>query len=174
MDNFTKGMLKFLAVYTVCMGTLIFLLKTVFIVSYIPSGSMGDTIMVGDVVFGTRYDTGEEDIERYDILIFSPPDKPDQAYIKRVIGLPGETIEIRDGKVYADGVELEDSFIKGPMNGKTDGIYQVPEGKYFFLGDNRNNSKDSRYWREKYVPLKNIQAKVLYRIFPFDSVCALK
>ncbi len=94
--------------------------------------------MTGDVVFFTTYDVKEEDIERFDILVFIPPDNPDITYIKRVIGLLGETIEVKEGKVYADGVELDDSFIKVPMNLTGDGTYVVPEHCYFFIVDNRN------------------------------------
>ena len=91
-------------------------------------------------------------------------------YVKRLIGLPGETIEVKDGKVYADGVELDDSFIKDPQNRKGDGVYRVPEGCYFFLGDNRNNSNDSRFWENKFVPAANIQAKARLVIYPLTDV----
>ena len=89
-------------------------------------------------------------------------------YIKRVIGLPGETVEVKNGKVYVDGVEMDDSFTNGPMNRRGDGVYPVPEGCYFFLGDNRNQSKDSRFWKEKYIPIENIQAKAWYIVYPFN------
>ncbi len=62
--------------------------------------------------FSTRYDVDEDELKRYDILTFIAPDNPEITYIKRLIGLPGETIEVKEGKVYADGVELDDSFIK--------------------------------------------------------------
>lgn len=138
--------------------------KYIWILSLVPTGSMEPTINEGDIALGTRYDIEEEDIERYDILIFFPPDEPDTTYIKRVIGLPGEVIEVRDGKVYANGEELDDSFVRFPMNRRGDGVYSVPEGCYFFLGDNRNHSNDSRFWTEKYVPLENIVAKSKYII----------
>lgn len=131
--------------------------------------SMAATIKPGDHIISTRFDVGEEDIERYDVLIFTLPDNPEMTYLKRVVGLPGETIEVRNGKVYADGMELDNSFIKGPQNRRGDGTYVVPEGCYFFLGDNRNNSKDSRFWKEKYVPLENIQAKARFVFFPFKD-----
>lgn len=126
--------------------------------------------MKGDIVLATRYDTGEDDIKRYDILMFTLSDEPDTTYIKRVIGLPGETVEVKDGRVYTDGVELDDSFTNGPMNRRGDGTYIVPEGCYFFLGDNRNNSKDSRFWDEKYIPIENIQARAKIIIFPFQNI----
>lgn len=135
---------------------------------------MEGTIIKGDIVLATRYGIGEEDIKRYDILMFTLSDEPETTYIKRVIGLPGETIEVKNGKVYANGVELDDSFTNGPMNRKGDGTYVVPEGCYFFLGDNRNHSKDSRFWKEKYIPVGNIQAKARFIIFPFSNIRQIK
>ncbi len=146
----------------------------------IPSGSMEKTIMTGDRIFGLRlayglnidlfgfqYSTKWKDPERYDIVIFHYPDDESQLYIKRIIGLPGETVEIRDGKVYIDGQEepLEDSFINGEPVGNY-GPYEVPEGCYFMLGDNRQNSKDSRFWENKFVRFDQIVGKALFRYFP--------
>lgn len=139
----------------------------VFMLTFVPTCSMAGTIEPGDNVICTRFGIGEDGIERYDILIFNAPDNPDETYIKRVIGLPGETIEIRDGKVYADGLELDGSFVNDPQNRRGDGVYKVPEGHYFFLGDNRNKSNDSRFWKNKYVPAENIKAKARCVIYPF-------
>lgn len=160
--------------YGVLCLAFVFLFKVVFMFSYIPSGSMEGSIMTGDYLISSRYDVDADQLERYDILIFNAPDEPDETYIKRLIGLPGETIEVSGGKVYANGVELDNSFIKYPQNCTGDGIYTVPEGCYFFLGDNRNNSYDSRFWDRKYVPLENIQAKAKRIIFPFSDVGSLE
>ncbi len=173
MDLFTKKILKAIGIYIIFAVIVIILFQTVFMLSLIPSSSMEPTIEVNNVVFSTRYDVDEEDIERFDILVFIPPDNPDITYIKRVIGLPGETIEVKEGKVYADGVELDDSFIKAPMNRTGDGTYVVPEHSYFFIGDNRNNSNDSRFWDNPYVPADDIQAKAKCILFPFSDVGSL-
>lgn len=173
MDKFTKKLVRVVIAYFIFAVIVIILFQTVWRLSLIPSASMAGTIQVGDVVVSSRIDIGSEDIKRYDILIFTPPDEPSETYIKRLIGLPGETIEVSNGKVYADGVELDNSFIQAPMNRMGDGVYEVPEGYYFFLGDNRNNSKDSRFWQEKYVPLANIQAKAKFILFPFSDVSLL-
>ena len=173
MDLFTKKILKAIGIYIIFAVIVIILFQTVFMLSLIPSSSMEPTIEVNNVVFSTRYDVKEEDIERFDILVFIPPDNPDITYIKRVIGLPGETIEVKDGKVYADGVELEDSFIKDSQNHVGDGVYEVPEGCYFFMGDNRNNSKDSRFWDNPYVLADDIQAKAKCILFPFSDIGSL-
>lgn len=170
MDKFTKKLAGGVLLYIVFAVIITVLFQTVWMISLIPSESMAGTIQTGDVVISSRIDISREDIGRYDILVFILPDEPDVTYIKRVIGLPGETIEVSNGRVYADGVELNDSFIEAPMNSLGDGTYTVPEGCYFFLGDNRNNSKDSRFWEKKYVPLENIQAKAQFILFPFADV----
>lgn len=173
MDRFTKKVLIALGVYAFFVIIILVLFQTVFMLSLIPSSSMEATIMTGNVVFSTRYDVEEEDLERYDILTFVTPDDPDITYIKRLIGLPGEMIEVKEGKVYADGVELDNSFIKESQKQMGDGIYKIPEGCYFFMGDNRNNSNDSRFWEEPYVPANNIQAKAKCVIFPFSKAGSL-
>lgn len=159
-----------LTIYAVILIMAVLVFNHVLMLGAVPSGSMAGTINPGDNLICTRFGIGEEEIERYDILIFTPPDSPEMIYVKRVIGLPGETIEVRNGKVYADGVELDDSFTNGPQNRKGDGVYVVPDGCYFFLGDNRNNSNDSRFWKNKYVPAANIQAKARFICFPFTRL----
>ena len=141
-----------------------------FMFSEVPTDSMAGTIEPGNHVICSRYGIGEGDIERYDVLVFTPPDHPQMLYIKRVVGLPGETIVVKNGKVYADGVELDNSFTKAPQNRRGDGVYKVPEGHYFFLGDNRNNSNDSRFWKQKYVPAANLRAKARLITFPFTRI----
>jgi signal peptidase I len=173
MDIFEKRLLRFLAGYCMLWAATVILSRTVLMLNFIPSGSMEGTIRTGDFVLGTRYDIGEGDIERYDILVFALPDEPDTVYIKRVIGLPGETVVVCDGSVYADGVRLDDSFVKNPMNTKGDGTYVVPDGCYFVMGDNRNQSDDSRFWTEKYVPVENVEGKAKFIVFPFKNIGAV-
>lgn len=136
----------------------------------IPSGSMESTIMPGDRVFGSRLSYLLSNPERFDIVIFRYPDDRSQLFIKRVIGLPGETIEIRNGNIYINGssTPLEDVETKEEMNG-TFGPYVVPKGCYFMLGDNRNNSKDSRYWNDPFVPLNDMLGKAFFRYWPLDE-----
>lgn len=160
-------------IYYAFLVSLVIVFKAVLMLSFVPSGSMEGTIRSGSFLLSTRFDVKEKELERYDILIFTPPDSPKKTYVKRLIGLPGETIEVKNGKVYADGMELDGSFKKGPQNRTGDGVYKVSEGCYFFLGDNRNNSTDSRFWKEKYVPLENIQAKAKFIVFPFAGAKSL-
>lgn len=137
----------------------------------IPSESMENTIMVGDQIFGNRLAYRKEGPERYDIIIFRYPDDESQLFIKRVIGLPGETINIIDGKVYVEGQEapLEDHFIPEAMEGSF-GPYTVPEDSYFVLGDNRNHSLDSRFWQNTFVTREEILGKAELRYFPFTKI----
>lgn len=133
----------------------------------IPSESMEQTIMTGDRVFGNRLAYLFEKPKRFDIVIFKYPDHEKELFIKRIIGLPGETVEIEDGKVYIDGSEepLDDSFTPEEPLGDY-GPYVVPENSYFMLGDNRNYSKDSRFWNNPYVAEEKILGKAVIRYFP--------
>ena len=124
-------------------------------------------ILTGDRIFGNRLAYLFDDPERFDIVIFKYPDDESQRFIKRVIGLPGETVEIREGKVYINGSDtpLDDSFTPETPVGNF-GPYTVPEGCYFMLGDNRNNSRDSRMWDNPYVKKEKILGKAVLRYFP--------
>lgn len=133
----------------------------------VPSESMEKTIMTGDRFFGNRLAYLFDDPERFDIVVFKYPDDESQLFVKRVIGLPGETVEIKDGKVYINGSEtpLDDSFTPETPTGDY-GPYAVPEGSYFMLGDNRNHSGDSRFWKQPYVEKEKIVGKAIFRYFP--------
>ncbi len=151
---------------------LAFLIDTFVIVNaQIPSGSMENTIMTGDRVFGNRLAYKFSDPKRFDIIIFKYPDDESQLFIKRIIGLPGETVEIHDGNIYINGSDtpLEDVDIKEPMEGSF-GPYTVPEGCYFVMGDNRNNSRDSRYWENTFVSEDEILGKAVLRYWPLNGI----
>ena len=146
----------------------VFVINNLFLINArIPSESMENTIMTGDRIFGNRLAYLSHDPERFDIVIFKFPDDESQLFIKRVIGLPGETVEILDGKVYIDGSDtpLDDSFTAETPIGDF-GPYVVPEGSYFMLGDNRNCSRDSRYWIHPFVQKDKILGKAVLRYFP--------
>ena len=127
--------------------------------------------MTGDRVFGSRLTYKLKDPERFDIVIFKYPDDESQLFIKRVIGLPGEKVEIKDGKVYINDSEtpLDDSFTPEEAVGDW-GPKVVPEGHYFMLGDNRNCSKDSRYWQNTFVAKDKILGKAKVRYFPNPKI----
>lgn len=137
----------------------------VIIKAEVPSGSMKDTIQVDDRLIGWRLAYLFSEPERGDIVIFELPDNPAETYIKRVIGLPGEKIEIVDGKLYINDEYYEEPYIKEEMKGSF-GPFHVPEDSYFMLGDNRNHSLDARFWDEKYVTKDKIYGKAWLRYAP--------
>lgn len=146
-----------------------FVLNTFIIAnSEVPSGSMENTIMTGDRVIGSRLTYRFKDPERGDIAIFRFPDNEKIFYVKRIIGLPGETVDIVDGKVYIDGAEtpLDEAYLREPMIPEKPMHFEVPEDSYFMMGDNRNYSSDARRWENTYVKREKIIAKVLFRYFP--------
>lgn len=141
--------------------------RCVIIKTEVISGSMISTLMVGDRVVANRLAYTLSEPERGDIIFFEYPDDESEIYVKRIIGLPGETVEIVDGKVYIDGaaVPLNEPYLKEEMLGSY-GPYEVPEGHYFMLGDNRNVSVDSRFWDNKYVSNDEILGKAWFRYKP--------
>ena len=178
--------------------------SVVLINAKIPSESMEKTIMTGDRIFGFRLAYGLnldffgheiskkiKDPERFDIIIFKYPDDEKKLFIKRLIGLPGEKVQITDGKgeysfgdyrvhrnmtcmlaLVAGALFLDDSFIPEKARGNF-GPYEVPENSYFMLGDNRNHSKDSRCWKTtNFVTFDEIVGKAVIRYYP--SVKLLK
>jgi len=134
----------------------------------IPSGSMENTLLIGDHLIMSRigYDAGVpftnwhlplwRNPKRQQVIIFKPPFAPDTPdYVKRVIGLPGDTIDIRDGAVWVNGQKLSEKYTNGVSEPyDLHPPYKVPEDCYFVMGDNRGNSYDSRFWG--CVPRKDI------------------
>jgi len=139
---------------------------------YIPSESMLPTLEVNDRLIVEKMSYHFTDPQRGDIIVFSPTDKLREdnpslkdALIKRVIGLPGETVQVSDGTVYINGEPLEENYIPQEYAPAYEwGPEVVPEGSYLVLGDNRNNSYDSHFWG--YVPNKNIIGRAVLRFWP--------
>ena len=151
-------MLKRMIVFSITTSIVIFLNTFVYMIAYVPSDSMSNTIDSGDMVIGMRL---FKELDRNDIIIFIDPEDENRYLVKRVIGLPGDLIEIKDGQVYANGQKLNSSFCKGKTKAFNQIMFCVPEETYFMLGDNRENSKDSRYWSEPYVYRNQVIAKVI-------------
>lgn len=136
--------------------------------SRVPTPSMENTIMTGDRIIGSRLTYLFNEPKRGDIIIFKFPDNEKKYYVKRIIGEPGDIIDIKDGKIYLNNSEtpLEEDYIKEPMIPEAPMHFEVPEGSYFCMGDNRNNSADSRRWIHPFVHKDKIIAKVIFRYFP--------
>jgi signal peptidase I len=146
---------------------------------------IGDHLLVNKFVFGpTTGPVGKavlpvRDIRRGDVVVFKYPDEPERDFIKRVIGLPGETLELRNKKVYINGQPLEERYVhflepvaEGQEVTSFDvreryGPVRVPEHQYFVMGDNRDNSQDSRYWG--FLPDHYIKGKALMIYWSYES-----
>ena len=131
----------------------------------IPSESMVPTLNVNDRLFVTRV-YNPQNLKRGDVVVFYS-EELEQSMIKRLIGKPGDIISIKDGIVTVNGQTLQENYIGEPD--KFNGEYVVPEGEYFFLGDNRLLSKDSRYWQDPYIPAKDIMGKAQLKVYPFSD-----
>lgn len=146
-----KEVVSWVRMFVIVIAVVFVLTQFVIINVRVPSGSMENTIMTKDRLIGFRFSYWFDEPQRGDIILFSYPVDEKQTYIKRVIGLPGETVEIRDGKIYIDGSSepLEEDYLKETWTWENDGYtFKVPEGCYFVLGDNRNDSEDGRFWAQ--------------------------
>lgn len=183
--SFYKKVWEFVDAVVVAMVLAVHIIQYIVQAYYIPTGSMEDTLRVGDHLFVEKITLGPvipqmlgmsspvylgnyglriREMERGDIVIFKPPHEVDKDYIKRLIALPGENFEIKQGSVYIDGRKLDEPYVKGVTtysyfgNGYGESIEGVvPEGKVIVLGDNRQNSQDSRSFG--YLEIKKIQGK---------------
>jgi signal peptidase I len=158
----------------------------------IPTGSMENNLLIGDHLLVNKFvlgptATGLErallpmgTIHRGDILVFKYPEEPDRDFVKRIIGLPGDTLELRQKKVYINGQPLDEPyvhFLEPPSAGSTEvtsldvreryGPVTVPANQYFAMGDNRDNSQDSRYWG--FLPRDYVKGRALVIYWSYES-----
>lgn len=153
----------------------------------IPSGSMIPTLLVGDhilvnkFIYGTPLPFSDKRVlifrkpQRGDIIVFKYPEDPSRDFIKRVIAVEGDMVESRDKKVYVNGKQIDEPYAQHTDNAVRPGgdprdnfgPFIVPKGKYFMMGDNRDQSYDSRYWG--YVDMKNIRGKALVIYWSWDG-----
>ncbi|MCL2016259.1 MAG: signal peptidase I [Defluviitaleaceae bacterium] len=132
----------------------------------VPTGSMENVIMPNDRIIAFRMAYLFSEPERFDIIIFPFPDDESRLYVKRIIGLPGETVTIVNGLVFIDdnATPLRDDFIRDIATGNY-GPFHVPEDSFFMLGDNRNNSDDSRAWNNPFVRSDRILGRAIFKYF---------
>ena len=141
---------------------------------YVPSSSMHPTLQVNDRLLINKLSYKFGGIKAGDIVIFKPPASVDSKYdyVKRIVGLPGDTVEVTGGKLYLNGKPLEESYLNEPP------YYElapttIPQDKVFVLGDNRNHSYDSHLWSE-WLATKAIKGKVLFRYWPLQRIGKVK
>lgn len=145
----------------------VFILNTCVVVNAkIPTGSMENTIMTNDRIIAFRLNYTFEEPKRGDIVVFKYPDDESQKFVKRIIGMPGEEIIINNKSIYIDGNLLYEPYIKEEMAQDENMIFQIPENAYFMMGDNRNDSLDSRYWENTFVYRDKFLGKVILKYFP--------
>lgn len=136
--------------------------------------SMNTTLQDGEIVILNKIHYRKSDIKRYDVVVVKSNGKK---IIKRVIGLPNETIEIKDNKVYANGKELDNSFASTETDDfsiEDIGLTKIPGDSYFVLGDNRRISLDSRYSEVGTIKKENIVGKAAFIIWPLNKIKTIK
>jgi signal peptidase I len=193
METFKKSVVREYFESLVIAVVLALFIRTYVVQAFkIPTGSMEQNLLIGDhllvnkMVFGPARSRIEKmllpmiDIRRLDVIVFKYPEDPERDFIKRVIGLPGDTIELRNKRVYVNGQRLDEPYVfyledppplpdemslSSDMPGMAGdprvkyGPVTVPPGHYFAMGDNRDNSQDSRYWG--FLPRENVKGKAL-------------
>jgi signal peptidase I len=153
------------------------LLIFLFVVTFVVQGfkvygsCMEPNLATGQRLLGNKFIYRFEKPARGDVIVFRYPYDPSKIYIKRVVGLPGETIEIRHGEVLINGQRLDEPYIHRIPHGDYSKTLVEP-GKLFVMGDFRDVSNDSRYWGE--LPMQNIQAKVWLRYWPMNEMELVK
>jgi signal peptidase I len=160
----------------------------------IPTGSMEENLLIGDhllvnkFVFGPTANGAERallptrEIKRRDVIVFKYPEEPERDFIKRVIGLPGETVELKEKKVYINGKALDEPYVHYLLPPTTGGEFHeetsfdvrerygpvtVPANQYFVMGDNRDNSQDSRYWG--FLPRDYIKGRAVVIYWSYEA-----
>ncbi|QSO52063.1 signal peptidase I [Alicyclobacillus curvatus] len=142
----------------------------------VPSASMYPTIPATSpqqisVIAVDKIATEFGSIHRGEVVTFHFPDKPSEIYVKRVVGLPGDTVTVTEDAVYVNGKKLDESNINiAKSNGTALGTYHVPAGHYFMLGDNRPPSDDSRLWVHKYVARSAITGRADFVLYPLNKL----
>lgn len=145
---------------------LVYIFKYVVLYANIPTGSMKPLFNPGDKVIANIFPYNFlGDPERFDVVIFKTREYGNSYVTKRVIGLPGDTVEIKSGQLYINGEEVYEPYLYEPYEGDY-GPYNVPEKSYFLLGDNRNGSDDARFWKDPYIKRKDIIGVILYKVKP--------
>ena len=165
-----KEAISFMTPIVIALVVAILLKTFIFANAVVPTGSMINTIQEGDRIIASRLAYINEDPKRYDVIIFHYPDDESQLFVKRIIGMPGETINIKNGIVYitdANGntTEARSDFVTNCVPTGDFGPYTVPLGSYFVMGDNRNISNDARYWNNTYVKKEQIIGKAIVKYY---------
>jgi signal peptidase I len=186
-----REFISFMNTLFIIIGAALLLRGTVVEAFKIPSASMKPTLLIGDHIFvwklsyGFRLPGIQKSLylfktpSRGDIVVFTRPDDPSTSddesrtnIIKRVLGLPGEQLEVRGTRVYINNQPLEEPYARWAEGGLPEGNFgpmTVPEDKILLLGDNRDHSKDSRFWNDPFLPLENVKGRAFIIYWSWDS-----
>jgi signal peptidase I len=195
MPDFKKSILREYFESIVIAVILALFIRTFVVQAFkIPTGSMEENLLIGDHLLVNKFVMGPTatnlertllpsgTIKRGDIVVFKYPVEPDRDFIKRVIGLPGESIEVKEKKVYINGQKLDEPYVHFLQPPTTDAEFQevtsfdvrerygpvtVPPNQYFVMGDNRDNSQDSRYWG--FLPREYVKGKALLIYWSYEA-----
>lgn len=140
--------------------------------TYVSGVSMQSVLGDKDILISERITKIRENFEHGDIVVFDAKPIDDKAFIKRVIGLPNDTVEIKEGHVYVNGQLLKEEYLKDGTDTFIDVNLKVPEGKLFVLGDNRGNSQDSRMIG--CISMDKVKTRAYFRVFPFNKMGQIK
>lgn len=166
-------------VLAIVAGVLIAVLLRLFVIGvyYVPSGSMLKTIHEGDLILGERVSLSFEEPKQGDVVTFTSPLNPDETLVKRVIAVGGQAVDLIDGVVYVDGEPLDEPYVSSSptvslseLEGSADISYPyvVPEGSIWVMGDNRTNSRDSRYFGP--VSVDDVTSRAILIYWPLSNV----
>lgn len=172
-----KTALGEIAIYAAIFVLCLFLVPEFVCCKYAVEGaSMENTLQEKQQVIGEKVSYLFSDPKRYDVVVVNPYDnQKENYYVKRVMGLPGETIEIRNGVLKVNGEVIDDKYIKEPMMEETDyGPVTLKKDEYFVMGDNRNRSIDSREKEIGPIPKERFVAKIIIRVWPLDKISLIK
>ncbi len=182
--NEGRGSMLFEILLTIATAVILAMLMRVFVfeVFEVPTGSMLSTIQLDDRILGEKVSYRFRQPEQGEIVTFNNPSEDGTILVKRVIAVAGQTVDLVDGQVVVDGIVMDEPYVEGreslPITKQMPGVepitypYQVPEGCLWLMGDNRTNSRDSRYFGS--VPVSQVTAHIVWTIWPPKDFGALK
>ena len=171
-----KDIIGMVVYFLIVVAVMVFVVKFIGQRTVVIGDSMQTTLSDGDNLITDKITYRFKDPKRFDIVVFPFKENTSKLLIKRIIGMPGETVQIKNGKVYINGYELQENYGSAVMNDA--GLASEPillgEDEYFVLGDNRNNSQDSRFSSVGNVSRSDLIGRAWVRLWPLDKICLLK
>lgn len=171
-----KDIIGMVVYFLIVVAVMVFVVKFIGQRTVVIGDSMQTTLSDGDNLITDKITYRFRDPKRFDIVVFPFKENTSKLLIKRIIGMPGETVQIKNGKVYINGYELQENYGNAVMNDA--GLASEPillgEDEYFVLGDNRNNSQDSRFSSVGNVSRSDLIGRAWVRLWPLDKICLLK